>query len=76
MNLDELNKCSLADRSGKRKKKRFPLSFLISYESLVSVKENTDRKKKKKERKKNTDRTQTNLNAPHIQYMQKYYPNN
>ena len=76
MNLDEINNCSLAYISVKRKKKRFPLSFLISYESLVSVKENTDRKKKKKERKKNTDRTQTKLNAPHIQYMQKYYPNN
>ena len=53
MNLDELNKCSLADRSGKRKKKkRFPLYFLISYESLVSVKENTDRKKKEERKKK------------------------
>ena len=52
MNLDELNKCSLADRSGKGKKKLFPLSFLISYESLVSVKENTDRKKKEERKKK------------------------
>ena len=75
MNLDELNKCSLADRSGKRKKKNDSHN-IFWYESLVSVKENTDRKKKKKERKKNTDRTQTKLNAPHVQYMQKYYPNN
>ena len=60
----------------KQKQKRFPLSFLISYESLVSVKENTDRKKKEERKKKNTDRTQTKLNAPQVQYMQKYYPNN
>ena len=42
-----------------------------SYESLGSVKENTDRKEKqKRERKKekNTDRTQTKLNAPYVIY--------
>ena len=46
-----------------------------SYESLVSVKENIDRKIKKKERKKkNADRTQTKLNVPHVTL--KYYLNN
>ena len=39
----------------------FPLPSLPYYESLVSVKENTDRKSIKEERKKNTDRTQTKL---------------
>ena len=43
-----------------------------SYESLVSVKENTDRKRKNKE--KNTDRTQTKLNAPHVMYNVKILP--
>ena len=40
-----------------------------SYKSLVSVKENTDRKRKKKQEKKkekNTARTQTKLNTAHI----------
>ena len=42
-----------------------------SYELLLSVKENTDRKRKsKQERKKekNTDRTQINLDTPHVMY--------
>ena len=47
-----------------------------SYEALVSVKENTNkkRKKSKKERKKerkkekNTDRTQTTLNTAHVMH--------
>ena len=42
-----------------------------SYESsLLSVKENTDRKRKKtrKKERKNTNRTQTKLNAPHVMY--------
>ena len=41
-----------------------------SYESLVSVKENSDRKRKKQERKKekNTDRAQTKWNTPHVLY--------
>ena len=39
------------------------------YESLVSIKENTDRKRKKERKKeKNMDKTQTKLNAPHIMY--------
>ena len=41
----------------------FPLPSLLSYESLVSAKENTDRKIKKK-----SDRTQTKLTKPHVQY--------
>ena len=36
----------------KKKKKRFPLSSLLPFGSLVSVKENTERKRKKGERKK------------------------
>ena len=36
-----------------------------SYESLVSVKENTDRKRKKQERKK---KKKPKLNAPHVMY--------
>ena len=42
----------------------------LSFESLVSVKENTDIKRKitRKKEKKNTDRTQTKLNAPHVTY--------
>ena len=52
-----------------------------SYELLVSVKENTDRKSKKtrkKERKKekNTDRTQTKLTCLTLCIMLKYYPSN
>ena len=50
---------------------------LLSCESLVSVKENTDRKRKKsrmKERKKNTDITQTKLSAPHVRYNVKMLP--
>ena len=51
-NLDELNEYLWAGGSGiQKKKKRFHLSSLLSLESLVSVKENTDRKKKR-ERKK------------------------
>ena len=46
----------------------------------MSVKENTDRKRKKEERKKerkkekNTDRTQTKMNAPHVMYNIKILP--
>ena len=62
-NLDKLNECSLAGGSGKQEKKLFNLP-VWSYESLVSVKENIDRKRKKtrkKERKKcgqNTNQTE------------------
>ena len=52
----------------------FPLPYLLSYESVVFVKKNTDRKRKKEERKKNTDRTQTKLSAPHVQYHVKIIP--
>ena len=41
--------------SGKQEKQWFPLPFLLSCESLVSVKENTNKKEKKsknKEKKK------------------------
>ena len=55
-------------------------SPIPSYEALVSVKENTNkkRKKSKKERKKekNTDRTQTTLNTAHVMYNLKILPNN
>ena len=51
-NLVELNECLLAGGIRKPKKKKwFPLPFLLSYESLVSVKENNDRKRKKKRKK-------------------------
>ena len=53
----------------------FHLTSLLSYELLESVKENTDRKRKKGERKeKNKGRTQTKLNAPHTQYNVKIIP--
>ena len=52
-NVDVLNECSLAGGNGKQGK-WFPLPSLLSYESLVSVKEKTDKK-----RKKNTDRKKT-----------------
>ena len=39
-----------------------------SYESLVSVKENSDRKRKENKKERNTDRTQTKLNIPHVMY--------
>ena len=52
-NLNELNEYLWAGGSGIQKKKRFPLSSLLSFESLVFVKENNDRKRKKRERKKN-----------------------
>ena len=46
-----------------------------SYESLVSVKANTPIGKEKKNKKeKNTDRTQTKLNAPHLIYNVKILP--
>ena len=39
-----------------------------SYEWLVSVKENSDRKRKENKKERNTDRTQTKLNIPHVMY--------
>ena len=47
-----------------------PSTFLLFCESLVSVNGSTDRKRKEKEdrKKKNTDRTQIKLNAPHVRY--------
>ena len=39
-----------------------------SYESLVSVKKNSDRKRKENKKERNTDRTQTKLNIPHVMY--------
>ena len=66
INLDKLIECLLAGDD--------PLHSLLSYESLVSVKENTDRKRKREERKENTDRTQTKLNAPHVQHNVKIIP--
>ena len=39
-----------------------------SYESLVSVKENSDRKRKENKKERNADRTQTKLNIPHVMY--------
>ena len=38
--------------SGKQEKQWFPLPSLLSCESLVSVKENINKKRKKEERKK------------------------
>ena len=64
--------------SGKQEKQWLPLPSLLSCESLVSVKENINKKRKrkrKKERKeKNTDETQTKLNAPQIRYYVKILP--
>ena len=47
-NLDELNECSWAGGSGKQEKHWFPLPSLSSCESLVSIKENTNKKVIKK----------------------------
>ena len=49
--LDELNECLWTGGSGKQK---FPPPSLLSFELLVSINENTDRKRKKekKEREK------------------------
>ena len=52
-------------------------SLVPSYESLVSVKENTDKKRKKKQERKrqeDKDRTQTKLDAPHLMYNVKILP--
>ena len=52
-------------------------SPVASYESLVSVNENTDRKRDKKTRKKerkNMDRTKTKLNTPHVMHNVKILP--
>ena len=50
------------------KKNNDSLSLLapLSCELLVSVKGNTNRKRKQERRKENTDRAQTKLNAPHV----------
>ena len=54
----------------KWKTRKIIILFLVPcYELLVSVKENTDRKRKKQER--NTDRAQTKLNSPHVMYNNK-----
>ena len=37
-------------RIKQKKKKLFPLPSMLSYESLVSIKENTDRKRKKEKK--------------------------
>ena len=66
-NLDELNECSLASGSGKQEKKIIP-SPVPSYESLVSVKENTNRQSKNRRKKERT------LNAPHVMYHVKILP--
>ena len=51
------------------KKNNYSLSPVSCYELLMSVKENNDRKRKKTRKKeKNTDRTHTILNTPHIMY--------
>ena len=51
-------------------------SVVPSYESLVNFKENTGRKRKKQERRKekNTDRTQTKLKAPQVMHNVKILP--
>ena len=73
-NLDELSECSLAGESEKTRKITIP-SPVLSFDSLVSVKENTDQKKEGKTKKdKNTDRTQTKLNVPHVMYNVKILP--
>ena len=54
-------------------------SIVTSYKSLVSVKENTDKKskknkKQKRKKEKNTDQTQAKLNTPYIMYNVKIVP--
>ena len=49
-----------------KKKQWFPLCSLIYFESLVSVKGNTDREKKEKE--KNMDRTLIKVNGSQAKY--------
>ena len=46
-----------------KKKNWFPLQSVLSCESLVSVKENTNQR-----RKKNMDTAQTKVNSPHVRY--------
>ena len=62
----------------------------VMVDKVISVKENTDRKRKKEDlpyrigqialtnkeerKKKNTDRTQTRLNTPHVRYNVKILP--
>ena len=60
-NLDELNECLWAGGCEKQEKQWFHLPSLLSCESLLSVKKNTNKKRKKEEREKekNTDKTQT-----------------
>ena len=50
-------------------------SPVLSYDSFVSVKENTDNKRRKTRKKeRNTNRTQTKLNVPHVMYNVKILP--
>ena len=46
-----MNVCFVSGWKNKTtKKKLFPLPSMLSYESLVSIKENTDRKRKKEKK--------------------------
>ena len=49
----------------KTRKIMIPSPFLAILQPLVSIKENTAEKKEER-KKKNTDGTQTKLNAPHV----------
>ena len=49
-------------------------SPIPSYELLVSVKENTDRRREKRKKEQNADKTKNKLNTPHIMYNVKIQP--
>ena len=58
----------------KQNKKSFPLPSMLSYESLMSVKENTDRKRKKEKKIRIEHKPNGTLLTFDIMY--KYCPNN
>ena len=75
-NLDELSECSLAGESEKTRKITIP-SPVLSFDLLVSVKENTDQKKKEKQKKiKIRIEHKPNWTCLTLCIMLKYYPNN
>ena len=58
----------------KTRKIMIPFTFFATCKSLMSIKENTDRKKKEERMKKNADRTQPKMNGLHVRYNVKTLP--
>ena len=69
-----MNVCFVSRRKNKTNKKLFPLPSMLSYESLMSVKENRDRKRKKEKKIRIEHKPNGTLLTLDIMY--KYYPNN